>query len=149
MNSFDVRQIKINFIIICAKRVEIEKTFKDFIFHPTKDVSNKRVIMYGYVILSLARYCKLTPQKKYIWPKNLLPKLEKCKPNVVTKSNEHFQSSGYYTSFGNKYSFRIKDGSSLDVYAFKNVKNPKASKMVYENASTFKKPCGILVAMCN
>lgn len=43
--------------------------------------------------------------------------------SVITKKNNHNESSGYYYSYGNRGNFGIVDGSSIGQYTYKCLGN--------------------------
>ena len=67
-------------------------------------------------------------------------KLKRCKPNILQNSNHH-ESSGYYSSFGNKGSYKMTNSSSVGQYATK--KHSKLSKQIVinEEAAMYESYC--------
>ena len=64
------------------------------------------------------------------------------KPNIVTKKNQHFQSTGNIYSFGNKAFYGLNESlSSVSQYVTKKSINPNKQEIINEKASICEKLC--------
>ena len=81
-----------------------------------------------------------------VWNQSTFKVVTDCKPNVVTKNNQHFESVGNIYSFGNKAFYGLVDNnSSISQYVNKKSKNPTKQDKINNNAITCEQLCCVQV----
>ena len=76
----------------------------------------------GLLVLFFAKLGEKEKNETNLFDERLHSKIKCCKSNIFVKGkSNHFDSSGYYYSFGNRASYKKIGNSSIDTYANKKV----------------------------
>ena len=70
---------------------------------------------------------------KTAWKDNMITTIKSCKPNIVTKQNQHFESVGKIYSFGNKGNYGVP---TVSQYV-----NKKSHHTIHQNKKSFSNGC--------
>ena len=71
------------------------------------------------------------------WTDDNVIALKQCKTNICKGKTSHFNSKGYYASFGNKANYAIIDNSSISQYSTKKSSNKLKQVLVNDSAHLF------------
>lgn len=111
--EIDLNRTKSNYVMITAMKNEC----KEFIPSLIVSSSVNKVVPSGVVVLLTSTKMNINPSQK-VWSIDDYNMIKKSKPNILS-SNNHYNSKGFYASFGNKGSFEKNTNSSVGQYANK------------------------------
>ena len=120
-------KMKKNYVSIVMDKHECIEKSPDT--HVIESSFRKHGELSGLVLLFFARLSKKEQESNLFFNNKLHSKLKFCKSNIFLpgKSN-HFDSSGYYYSFGNRASYKKQGSSSINTYT-----NKKSKIMLNQN----------------
>ena len=121
-NEINLSEMKGNMVMITTNTHEAIRLNKDAMFVDTFSKGNS--IASGIVVLCIVVFDKKKDELMEEWDQIHHDKLRSCRNNIVVngKSN-HFNSTGYGYSFGNKGFYGMINNSSVSTYAHKKYKN--------------------------
>ena len=129
------------YLFIIAKCDEIMGLF-DNVFMFSSNMRNigggereRRLIGSGFCVLLFALVQELDTNNK--WTDDNVIALKQCKTNICKGKTSHFNSKGYYASFGNKANYAIIDNSSISQYSTKKSSNKLKQVLVNDSAHLF------------
>ena len=96
--------------------------------------SNKRQNGSGYAVVYLGVMVNKDDESGKKWTDADIALVKRCKSNICTSKTAHFQSSGYYASFGNKADYKRVGASSVSQYTTKYCNKPNAIASLLEDA---------------
>lgn len=100
----------------------------------------------GIIVLCFAKLHQKPSYAYSPWTDQLQHSLKKSKPNIINSSNNHFDSSGFIASFGNKGLFgKSSDSSSIGQYVCKKVNNPDSQIRINKSAICHELLCAFQV----
>ena len=111
--EIDLNRTKLKYIMITALKHECQGYIPSLIV--SSSVNNVKPS--GKVVLLTTTLKNINPTEK-IWSIDDYNMIKKSKPNILS-SNTHFNSKGFYVSFGNKGSFEKNAQTSVGQYANK------------------------------
>ena len=118
--EIDLNRTKSNMLMITALKNECQTYIPSLIV--SSSVNNIKPS--GKVVLLTTVFKKINSSEK-VWSIDDFNMIKKSKPNIL-KSNTHFNSNGFYASFGNKGSFEKNEQSSVGQYT--NKRSSSSSK---------------------
>ena len=80
------------------------------------------------------------PKTQKTWNHDDYKRVKKCKPNIL-QSSKHHQSSGYYSSFGNKGSYETVNESTVGQYTTKKHSCLSKQVIINQEATIYEKFC--------
>ena len=80
---------------------------------------NDKSKLSGIVLLAVIHLNKYRKRYGQCWERKHFDIVSSCKDNIIIPSNSHYQSSGYYFSWGNRANYKTEDKSSITQYTFK------------------------------
>ena len=105
-HEIQIEQIDRNYIIITMEKSECTVAFDNTIIiyasygaHSTKRNRNCELKPSGAIVLCIAVIESRSKDHTNTWGEEELHTLKQCKPNIVTKTTQHFGSSGLIYSF--------------------------------------------------
>ena len=129
-HEIQLEQIYRNYIIITMEKSECTVAFNNTIIidasygaHSKKTNKNRELKPSGAIVLCIAVIESRSKDHTNTWGEEEIHTLTQWKPNIVTKTTQHFGSSGLIYSFGNRGNFGMIDNSSITTYANRKFKN--------------------------
>ena len=87
-----------------------------------KTNKNRELKPSGAIVLCIAVIESRSKDHTNTWGEEELHTLKQCKPNIVTKTTQHFGSSGLIYSFGNRGNFGMINNSSIPLMLTANLR---------------------------
>lgn len=134
-------KIKGNYILILALKSEILDSDNNTVIIQNSFNQSDHIKPSGYVLLVYAILDKNNPTK-VIWENEHVQICHDSKPNTISDKNQHFGSSGYIYTFGNRANYGMINGSSITQYVTKKYSNETKTNKAKSEAEKIEIMCG-------
>ena len=130
--NINISSMKSNYFIITADKSQCVELFPntkifDSSYRQSQNHHNQsKYDPSGIVLLLLRVNNKNTVDENKGWGQEDVGKLKLCKSNTIKKSTQHFNSSGYIGSFGNRANYGMIDNSSVNIYELASIPHLKS-----------------------
>ena len=149
INRIDMSRMAKKYMLILGRKDEISNVFDNvMIFQSNMKQVGVGVKAHeqngsGFVVLLFALLNDVGKEDTTIWTNENVDDVKACKKNICTGRSSHFESKGYYASFGMKANYGIVNKSSLAEYAVKKTKCEYKQHVIKQKATEIEMLCAL------